>query len=396
MTKNGSEKRLRREGPVRTKPIGYGRQCIEDDDVEAVARVLRSDYLTQGPAVAAFERAFAERVGRRHAVAFANGTAALHGAYFALGVGPGKSLMTSPMTFAATANAALYLGAEVRFVDVDPHTGLINPDEVEARWSNDVKLLAVVHYAGALCPMDRLSAIAKKRGAALVEDACHALDAEGYGARAGCFGDIAVFSLHPVKPITSGEGGVAITDSPAFAERMRTFRTHGIVKNEALARRYGPWRNEMRLLGYNYRLSDIHAALGASQLSKADRFLARRRELAARYDAFFAENDCDLVPLKVPDGTLSAYHLYVVLARPGRRRAIVQALSEQGILAQVHYLPVNAHPYYRRLGHKPSDTPMARRFGERVLSLPLFPAMTDKDQRDVFRALLRVASSTRS
>ena len=387
--------------PIRREPISYGRQSIDAADERAVIGALRSDYLTQGPLVERFESEFAEFTGRRHAVAFCNATAALHGAYEALGVGPGRSLLTSPMTFAATANAALFLGADVHFADVKSDSGLVDPKSVEAALDDgieDVAVMSVVHYAGALADMKRLPKIARHHGIRLVEDACHALGATGYDAHAGKFGDIAVFSFHPVKPITTAEGGMAVTDSRALADRMRTFRTHGISKTPEMARRFGPWHSEMRFLGYNYRLSELHSALGLSQLRKYSAFLRRRQAIAAEYDEGFSTME-SVRPLAVPVGTRSAYHLYPVLLDErrfrGGRRAVVEALIAEGIVPQIHYIPVNAHPFYRRLGHRPTQTPRALAFSRSVISLPIFPAMSDADIRDVKNAMEKVVSALR-
>ncbi len=387
--------------PIRREPISYGRQSIDAADERAVVSALRSDYLTQGPLVERFESEFAEFVGRKFAVAFCNATAALHGAYDALGVGPGRALLTTPMTFAATSNAALFLDADVHFADVKSDSGLIDPKAVEAALDDgieDVAVLSVVHYAGSLADMNRLPKIARRHGLRLVEDACHALGATGYDAHAGKFGDIAAFSFHPVKPITTAEGGMAVTDSRALAERMRAFRTHGISKTPRMMRRFGPWHNEMRFLGYNYRLSELHSALGLSQLRKFPAFLRRRQAIAAAYDAFFASLDF-VRPLAVPVGTRSAYHLYPLLVDErkirGGRRAVVEALISEGVIPQVHYIPVNAHPHYRRLGHRPAQTPRALAFSKSALSLPIFPAMSEADVHDVQNAVEKVVTALR-
>ncbi|MCC6158738.1 MAG: UDP-4-amino-4,6-dideoxy-N-acetyl-beta-L-altrosamine transaminase [Deltaproteobacteria bacterium] len=387
--------------PIRREPISYGRQSIDATDEKAVIAALHSDWLTQGPLVERFESEFAAFVGRKHAVAFCNATAALHGAYEALGVGPGRSLLTSPMTFAATANAALFLGADVHFADVKHDSGLVDPKSLELLLDDgieDLAVLSVVHYAGALADMNRIPRIARRHGLRLVEDACHALGATGYDSQAGKFGDIAVFSFHPVKPITTAEGGMAVTDSRAFAERMRTFRTHGISKTPEMARRFGPWHNEMRFLGYNYRLSELHSALGLSQLRKFSAFLRRRQVIAASYDEFFADME-SVRPLTVPVGTRSAYHLYPILIDErrfrGGRRAVVEALVAEGIVPQVHYVPVNSHPYYRQLGHRPAQTPRALAFSRSVFSLPIFPAMSDADVSDVCNAVEKVVTALR-
>ncbi|MCZ7585356.1 MAG: UDP-4-amino-4,6-dideoxy-N-acetyl-beta-L-altrosamine transaminase [Deltaproteobacteria bacterium] len=376
--------------PVRQRVLSYGRQTIERADEQAVIAALRSDFLTQGPRVDEFERRFAEYVGRRYAVAFANGTAALHGAYEAAGVGPGRDLVTSPLTFCATANAALFLGAGVRFADVDADSALVDPASVEKTITRKTRAICAIHYGGMLADMPALSRLAKKYGVVLIEDACHALGATGYGKQAGCFGDLGVFSFHPVKPITTAEGGMVVTNNKSFAEKMRRFRTHGIVKG---TRRSEPWFHEMRDLGFNYRLSDLHAALGLSQLARYDDFLAKRRRIATFYDKVIAKMP-GITACPVPAETSSAYHLYPILVSPerfrGGRGAVFRALQAEGIGVQVHYVPANAHPYYRRLGYDPRAAPHARRFYEREISLPIFPSMTARDRRDVVDALAKV------
>ncbi|MBZ0273971.1 UDP-4-amino-4,6-dideoxy-N-acetyl-beta-L-altrosamine transaminase [bacterium] len=380
--------------PVRRKTLGYGRHLIDERDIAAVARVLRSDYLTQGPLVDEFEIAFAKYAGRKHAVAFANGTAALHGAYHAIGLGLGKRLLTSAMTFAATANAARFLGVDVEFADIDETSGLIDPADVERRVrAAKPDAIGVVHYAGSLCDMPALRKIARRAGAVLVEDACHALGATGYGAQAGAFGKVGVFSFHPVKAITTGEGGMVVTDDARLADRMRTFRTHGIVRPPRAVKREGAWYSEMVELGFNYRLTDMQCALGLTQLARYDKRLATRRAIAKMYDRHFA-GDADARPLAVPGGTASAYHLYPILiedgAFAGGRRRVFDALRAEGIGVQVHYVPVNAHPYYRKQGHDPRDTPRAAAFARREISLPIQPGMTDRDFDDVINAFEKV------
>lgn len=382
--------------PVRDRPLFYGRQSIDRSDERALVAALRSDFLTQGPTIERFEDAVAEYLGVKYAVAFANGTAALHGAYFALGLGPGDEIVTTPLTFAATANAALYLGAKVRFADIDPATGQVDFDALAAQVTRKTKLLAPVHFAGSMAPMDLILDLARAKGLHVVEDACHAFGATGYDGHAGTLGAIGVFSFHPVKPITSAEGGMGVTDDAGYAERMRQFRTHGIVKSPALARRGGPWYNEMQFLGYNYRLSDLHAALGLSQLERYPKLLRRRRRIAAQYDEAFAGMK-GIRTLTIPDRVRPAYHLYPILVEPrafrGGRRGFFEALAAEGVVGQVHYVPVNAHPYYRELGYDPADTPNAKRFYEREISLPIYPDMRDKDVHDVIAAVDKVRAA---
>jgi perosamine synthetase len=384
--------------PVREKKISYGRQTISAEDENAVLEVLRSDFLTQGPTVELFETEFARFVGRKYAVAFANGTAALHGAYHALGIGPGDELLTTPMTFASTSNAALFLGGSVRFADVDPKNGLVDPADVVKKITKKTKAICPVHFAGMLADMPELMRAAHKKGIAVVEDACHALGATGWGRQAGTFGDLGVFSFHPVKPITTGEGGMVVTDSLKLAKKMRLFRTHGIEKTDPSVKKNGPWFYEMKDLGFNYRLTDMQCALGISQLKRYEAFLAHRRAIAREYDIFIEGID-GIEPCRPIAGTQSAYHLYPILVEPNRfkggRRGVFEALHYHGIGVQVHYIPVNAHPFYRKLGFSAGQTPNARRFYSMEISLPIFPSMTDGDIGDVKEALEKTAKALR-
>lgn len=377
--------------------IPYGRQTIEADDIQAVVEVLRSDWLTTGPMVERFERALAERVGARYAVVFSSGTAALHGAYFAAGVGPGDEVITSPLTFAATANAALYLGARPVFADVQEDTGNIDPEQVRRLVCSRTKIIAPVDFAGHPADLDELKAIAREAGAILVEDACHALGARYRGRPVGSIADMTVFSFHPVKHITTGEGGAVVTDNPAFYERLLLFRNHGITKNPSLMQRpsEGPWYYEMQVLGYNYRLSDISCALGLSQLRKLDRFLRRRNEIVAAYNAAFADEPV-ICPVTRPD-VEPAWHLYVVrLKNSLSRRTVVERLHGLGIAVQVHYIPVYRHPYYRERGLDVFSCPRAEAFYESSVSLPLYPSLSDDQVKQVIRSVKDIVSSDKS
>lgn len=370
--------------------IPYGRQTVEEDDIQAVIEVLRSDWLTTGPMVERFEKALAERVGARFAVSFNSGTAALHAAYFAAGVGPGDEVVTSPLTFAATANAALYLGARPVFVDVQEDTGNLDPEQVRRVLTARTKVIAPVDFAGHPADLDELKEIAREAGAVLVEDACHALGAMYRGRSVGSIADMTVFSFHPVKHITTGEGGAVVTDNPTYYERLRLFRNHGITRDAAHLTREpeGPWYYEMQVLGYNYRLSDIAAALGYSQLRKLDRFLQRRREIAARYDELLKG-----FPLQTPiprSDVVPAWHLYVVrLLEPERRRTVVEGLHRKGIGVQVHYVPVYRHPYYRNISSG-AYCPVAERIYAASLSLPIYPLLSDVEVERTVTALRSV------
>lgn len=394
--------------------LPYGHQSIDDDDIDAVVEVLRGDMLTSGPAVDAFEAAFTNLTDARHAVACANGTAGLHMAVRALGLGPGDKIVVPTLTFLATANAAVYEGAEVVFADVDPDSALLTPHTLEQalrRGGPSVKAVFPVHMAGQPADMAGISEVARAHDLKVVEDSCHAIGGT-YDTKAGeavsigaCLhSDMSVFSLHPVKTVTMGEGGVVTTNDDALTHRLRLARNHGMVRDPALFANAdlafapsgdaNPWYYEMAAPGYNYRACDIQCALGRSQLTKLDHFVTRRRELVARYDELFAAAGCEyLRPLARRAGCQPGWHLYVVLidfAVIARDRAqVMNALRERGIGCQVHYLPVHLQPYYRN--QQPDlDLPGAWNYYQRCLSLPLFPAMTDQDVDRVVETLVDV------
>jgi len=359
-------------------PIPYGHQWIDDDDIEAVARALRSDFLTTGPAVPAFEDDLRHETGARYAVVLSSGTAALHAAYAAIGVGPGAEVITSPLTFAATANAALYLGAHPVFVDVEPDTGTIDEAAVEAAVTPRTKAIVAIDFAGLPADYEALNAVATRHGIRLVADAAHSLGATYNGRPVGGLADVSVLSFHPVKAITTGEGGAILTDDAAVADFARIFRTHGIVREPARLRRHdGPWHHEMQTLGFNYRLTDFQAALGSSQMRKLGRFIARRREIAAFYDRSLSQ----VAGISVPGrraGSESAWHLYVVrVDDPSRRRPFFEALRARGLGVQLHYIPVHHHPLYADLGYPRDLCPRAVNYSARAISIPMYPALTD-------------------
>ncbi|OGQ00120.1 MAG: UDP-4-amino-4,6-dideoxy-N-acetyl-beta-L-altrosamine transaminase [Deltaproteobacteria bacterium RBG_19FT_COMBO_60_16] len=373
--------------------IPYGKQSIGDEDIRAVLDVLRSDWLTTGPKVAEFEELFAREVGTAHAVAVSSGTAALHAAAYALDVGPGDEVIVPSMTFAATANCAVFQGGTPVFADVDPDTLLLDPASAEARVTRRTRAIIAVDYAGQPCDYDALRALAERNGLALADDACHALGGRYKGRPVGSLADLSTFSLHPVKHITSGEGGMVTTDDPDLAKRMRLFRNHGITTDHRQREASGSWFYEMVDLGYNYRLTDFQCALGASQLGKLPVWVLRRREIAARYDAAFADAP-GIRPLAVRPDAYHAYHLYVIrleAREPGKdRAAIFRSLREAGIGVNVHYIPVHLHPYYRkRFGTRPGDCPVAEAAYERILSLPMYPGMSDGQVDEVIGAVRR-------
>jgi UDP-4-amino-4,6-dideoxy-N-acetyl-beta-L-altrosamine transaminase len=375
--------------------LPYGHQWIDEEDIRAVVEVLRGDWLTQGPAVERFEGAMAERLGVRHAVAFANGTAALHGAYHVAGVGPGDEVLTSPMTFAATANGALYAGGTPVFADIDPSTLCLSPARAEERLTARTRVIAPVSFAGYPAPIAEFRRLADRVGALVVEDACHALGGEREGVPVGREADLTAFSFHPVKHITTGEGGLVTTQDDGLASRLRLFRAHGITKDPGGMTREpdGPWYTEMIDLGYNYRLSDLQCALGASQLRRLDGFLARRRELARRYDERFARVEGVRIPPAHPG---HAYHLYVIQVEPSLRRPLFERLRERGLGVMVHYPLVPLHPYYRRrFGYAPGDFPEAEAYYAGAISLPLFPQMDEGDLDRVVREVQEGLSDLR-
>lgn len=381
--------------------LSYGRQTVEDDDIAAVTAALKSDFLTTGPRVAEFEAAFAKRTGARHVVACSSGTAALHLAAMALDLGPGDAAVVPSMTFLATANAVRFTGAEVIFADVDPETGLLTAKTLrralKSAAKGKAKAVLPVHLAGMVADMKAISSVAADSGLAVVEDACHALGATAGGRKTGdcAFSRMAAFSTHPVKAITTGEGGVVTTNDDKLAERLRRLRSHGMDHDPAHWRdakigQDAPWYYEMAEPGYNYRLTDIACALGLSQLKKLDRFLKRRAELAARYDTLLAPLAPQVkTPARPKDGS-PGWHLYApridFAGLKVSRGAAMRALRDAGIGTQVHYIPVHTQPYFRaRYGAL--DLPGAEIYYRRTLSLPLFPGMTDADVDRVVGAL---------
>ncbi len=381
--------------PVREKLLPYGRQSLDDADIQAVVEVLKSDWLTTGPKVGEFEERFAAWIGVRHAVSFSSGTAALHGAAFAAGLGPGDEAITTPMTFCATANCVLYQGATPVFADVSPDTLNLDPGEVSRKLSSRVKAIIAVDYAGHPAALDELVELATKHGALLIEDACHALGAEYKRKRVGGIADMTVFSFHPVKHLTTGEGGMVATNDVRLAETLRRFRNHGISSEARERQEAGQWFYEMVLLGFNYRLTDIACALGLSQVEKLDANLARRREIAAQYTVAFRDFSAITVPA-VRDGVDPAWHLYPIRLNLGKlsvgRGEIFRALRAENIGVNVHYIPVHQHPYYReRFKSNSKDRyPVAEDAYERLISLPMFHSMTAQDVEDVIHALRKV------
>jgi len=381
--------------PVRATLLPYGRQSVDEADIQSVVDVLRSDWLTTGPRVAEFEEMFAARVGAKHAVSFSSGTAALHGAAFAAELKPGDEAVTSPMTFAATANCVLYQGATPVFADVSGDTLNLDPDQFERRITPNTRAVLAVDYAGHPADMDAIRNIAAKRNLVVVEDACHALGASYRGQAVGSVADMTVFSFHPVKHITTGEGGMVTTDNSRFAETLRRFRNHGISSEARQRQSQGQWHYEMVLLGFNYRIPDILCALGMQQLKRLDSNLNRRRQIAARYTAAFKGIQAVTTPIERPE-VISAWHLYPIRVRSEGlsvgRSEFFRAMRAENIGVNVHYTPVHLHPYYRdRFGYKGGEYPAAEEVYDRLISLPMFHGMTDEDVEDVINAVTKVA-----
>ena len=374
--------------------LPYGRQTISEDDIAAVVEVLRSSYLTQGPAVPAFEQAVVSRVCARHAVAANSATSALHIACLALGLGPGDRLWTTPITFVASANCGRYCGAEIDFVDIDPSTGLISLDVLESKLQQAdregrlPKVLVPVHLCGTSCAMEPIAALARQYGVMVLEDASHAIGGRYQHQPVGdCrYSAITVFSFHPVKIITTAEGGLATTNDPHLAQRMADLRSHGITKDEA---RFefpapGPWNYEQQHLGFNYRMTDLQAALGLSQLQRLNSIVAERQRFLEQYRQLLAGLPLQL--LEIPQDVSSSMHLAVIrLADPSadHHRRVFEGLRAAGIGVQLHYAPVHLQPYYRRLGFKEGDYPEAEAYATNAISLPLYPGLVDDDLKRV-------------
>jgi UDP-4-amino-4,6-dideoxy-N-acetyl-beta-L-altrosamine transaminase len=380
------------------KYLPYGHQSISEDDIDAVVKILRGDWLTMGPAVESFEKTFAGYVGAAHAVSYANGTAALHAAMSAAGVSPGDAVIAPPLTFAATSNSAIYCGGHPIFADVSPDTLCLDPvaaSEAIEKTSRPVKVIAPVSFAGYPAEVGELKKIAARAGAIVVEDASHALGATRGNQKVGCGADMTTFSFHPVKHITTAEGGMVTTDSPDLANRLRLFRSHGIVKNpNDFTRKYeGAWDNDMISLGYNYRLSDISCALGESQMKRLDGFVARRREIASMY----RERLKNLVAVSLPpDDPGHSYHLFPIHVSPDDHKRVFDFLRKSGIGVMVHYRPVHLHTYYRKnFGHSEGEFPVAEKFSSGAISLPIFPDMDDEHVDFVSQKLTEAVTAAR-
>lgn len=371
--------------------IPYGRHWIEQDDIDAVVEVLKSDWLTTGPKVGEFEKAFAQFTGAKEAVAISNGTAALHACMNVLGIGPGDEVIVSTMTFAASSNCVVYQGAKPVFADVQADTLLIDPASIEGKITPRTRAIVAVDYAGQPCDYERLRKIAEKHNLALVADACHSVGGSFKDQNVGTLADVSAFSLHPVKHITTGEGGFITTNSSELAAKMRRFRNHGISTDHRQREMQGTWFYEMTDLGYNYRITDFQCALGLQQLKKLPGWIRRRQEIAARYDAAFADAP-KIQPLKKNQDVSHAYHLYAVRVPAEARARLFNELRAHGIGVNVHYVPVHLHPFYRNnFGTKPGLCPVAEAAYEQLLSLPMFPRMSDENVEQVIQTLRELA-----
>lgn len=369
--------------------IPYGKQTIDEEDIQAVEEVLRSDYLTTGPKVAEFEQKVADYVGAKYAVAVSNGTAALHVACLAAGIGKGDEVITTPITFAASANCVLYCGGTPVFADIDPNTYNIDPTEIEKKITPRTKAIIPVHYTGQPCDMDAIHEIADKHHLIVIEDGAHALGAVYKGKRIGSISPMTCFSFHPVKPVTTGEGGMVVTNDEELYKKLLLFRSHGITRDPSLLNQNeGAWHYEQVNLGYNYRITDISCALGCSQMDKLDSFLAKRRKIATKYQEAFA----DVKGLQLPkqsSGCESGWHLYMIQVLEKNRKEVFDQLRDAGIGVNVHYIPVYHHPFYQQHGYDTVNEKNSEQFYARAISLPIYPGLTKQQQEYVIEQVKR-------
>lgn len=372
---------------VNTMHIPYGTQAIDEDDIQAVVEVLRSDFLTTGPSVALFEKQVAEHVGAKYAVAVSNGTAALHVACLAAGIKEGDEVITTPITFTASSNCVLYCGGTPVFADINPITYNIEPDDIRRKITNKTKAIIAVHFTGQPCEMDEIHAIAKEHNLIVIEDAAHALGADYKGKMIGSISDMTTFSFHPVKHITTGEGGMIMTNSDELYQRLSLFRTHGITRNDSLmTQNEGDWYYQQLELGYNYRITDIQCALGISQMNKLNSFIKRRKEIVKRYNEAFANIDGIVTPFQKEDCN-SSWHLYVI--QVNNRKAVFDELRAAGIGVNVHYIPVYTFPYYQNNGYRDVHCKNAERLYERLISIPMYSSLSVEEQSYVIEHVIK-------
>ena len=381
--------------PVLEKRIGYGHQYIDDKDIQAVVDVLKSDYLTCGPKIEEAEKKLCEITGAKYAVLIANGTAALHACIFAAGIGEGDEIVTTPITFAASANCALYAGANPVFADIDPETYNIDPESIEKCITEKTKAVVAVDYTGQAVQLERIREICNRHGLILIEDAAHSLGTKYNGKPVGSIADMTEFSFHPVKTCTAGEGGAITTNDEELYKRLVLFRTHGITRDQRLMNKQteGGWYYQQIALGYNYRMTDMQAALLSSQLDKLDMFGKRRKELVKRYDAAFAEMPEITVQKEIAESD-TVRHLYVIQLNLEMlnctRKEVFEALQAEGVGVNVHYIPVYSFPYYQSIGYKMGTCPNAERLYERMISIPLYYSLTDEEQDKVITAIRKI------
>ena len=385
--------------PVRDDLLPYGFQWIDDEDVDAVARMLKNDWITQGPMIDKFEEKVANYCGAEYGVAFSNGTTALHAAVSVAGISQGNEVITTPITFAADANAVVYNDGIPVFADIKEDTLNIDPEEIEKKITDKTKAIIPVDFAGNPVELAAIGELADQYGLTVIEDAAHALGGEYKGRKLGSISDMTMFSFHPVKHITTGEGGMILTDKKKYAKKLKTFRHHGIIKKgEDLQQNHGPWYYEIQELGHNFRITDIQCALGISQMGKLDGFVKRRRKIAQCYDEAFS----DLVEIITPNETENskhAYHIYVIQLANGLeedRKEVFEALRAENIGVNVHYVPVHFHPFYQEnFGYNEGDYPRAENCYRRAITLPMFPKMKEEDVCDVIKAVKKIVSSYR-
>lgn len=381
--------------PVRKKFLPYAKQCIDDNDLLAVNEVLKSDFLTTGPKVKEFEEKIAEYVGVKYAVAFSNGTAALHGACYAAGIGEGDEVITTPITFAASANCVLYMNGTPVFADINSDNFNIDVNEIKNKITPKTKAIIPVDYTGQAVDMDSIREAIKDTDIVIIEDSAHGLGTKYNGIPIGRSADMTMFSFHPVKTVTTGEGGIITTNNEEYYRKLINFRSHGITrdKNQIEKKDAGSWYYEQLVLGYNYRLTDIQAALGISQLNKIHYFIQRRKEIVKRYNEAFNEID-EIILHKNEDYSDTVNHIYVIKLNLSKLKAdreeIFNALSAENIGVNVHYIPVYMHPYYRKLGYKKGLCPKAEELYNAIITIPLFPAMTSDDVEDVINGVKKI------
>lgn len=380
--------------PVRDTYLAYGKQRIDEDDINSVVKVLKGDYLTTGPIVSEFENSVAKYVGAKYAVAVSNGTAALHMACYAAGISEGDEVLVPAITFAASSNCVLYCGGKPVFIDIDPKSYNIDINKIKEKITNKTKAIIPVDFAGQSVDMDSILKIAEEYNLIVIEDAAHALGSKYKNENVGSKAHMTEFSFHPVKPITTGEGGVVVTNSKELYEKMILFRSHGITRNsDLMIENQGPWYYEQIDLGYNYRLTDIQSALGLSQIKKLDDFILKRREIVNEYNEAFRDLKEIVTPFE-NEYSKSGHHIYVLLLNLDKlkcgRKEIFEALQAENIGVNVHYLPVYLHPYYKKLGYKKGECPVAEEIYSRMITIPLFPSMSDKDIKDVIEAVKKV------